>query len=175
MSVPRRIAPIWLGCCPVPPRCALCGPAPSPSPPSRVKALVQRQGQGAADVFPFFIGGPPPSHAQVDALDGRSFMARVRPDLLNLATAEMLLARGIQRIEIDALTFDRVRLRHIGRAYTRGRVTEMAAWFRERGVEVSMVLAVGLPGSHHFDALQDAADACAPEGPPPCIHLGMKN
>lgn len=160
MTRPGRIAPIWLGCCPVPPRCVLCAPAPPPPSVTSVQSIVDRAEDGAGAVVPFFIGGPPPNHEQVDAVGGRSFMARVRPDLLDMATARFLLGRGLKRIEFDTLTFDPVRLRQIGRAYSRERVTEMALWFRERGVEISMVLGVGLPGAHHFDALQDAADVC---------------
>jgi histone acetyltransferase (RNA polymerase elongator complex component) len=83
-------------------------------------------------------------------------MARVRPDLLGTAEAERLVRAGILRVELDVLTFDALILKQVGRSYTPQNVRQIAKWFRGHGVEVSMVLAVGLPGTHHFDALRDA-------------------
>ena len=154
-----RIAPIWLGCCPTGPRCMLCNPPPPSPGADLIEALLSREDvEGQASV-PFFIGGPPPTERQVEAAQHRPFMARVRPDLLGPGEAERLVNAGVLRIELDVLSFEASTLRRVGRDYTPKRVREIATWFRERGVEVSTVLAVGLPGTHHFDSLRDAKRA----------------
>lgn len=155
--------PVQLGCCPDAPRCVLCAPSAEPPAPETVAALCESYERDRVrdgdDVFVAFYGGPPPADALIEPIGDRPFRVRVRPDLLTRADAARLVARGCRGIELDALTFDDGVLKAAGRRYTGARLREMVGGLRAHGVDVGLVLAPGLPGSTHDDALRDAAAA----------------
>ena len=103
------IVPVVLGCCPDNPRCVLCPPPPPPPAPETVAALVdhyRRERSAPEDTLCVgFYGGAPPPDPLLDALDGLPFRIRVRPDLLSRSRAAALLGRGLEGVELDALTF----------------------------------------------------------------------
>lgn len=156
------VAPIQLGCCPDEPRCRLCVPRP-PVTPALVDALIETitDERGSAPDRVVFFGGAPPDDALLDAAGGLPVEVRVRPDLLDRATARHLVDRGVQRIELDALTFHTPSLRAIDRPYAGPRVVTMAEALRDQGIEVGLVLSIGLPAHSHAEALADAHQARA--------------
>jgi hypothetical protein len=152
------IAAIPLGCCPGAPRCALCPPAPPPPAPEVVAALAaatERDRPAAGPVRVGFYGGAPPSPALVAAAGGRPLHVRVRPDLLDRATARALVDAGTVHVELDALTLRDEALRAIGRPYRAARVLEQLDGLRALGVEVGIVLAPGLPDTSFETFLAD--------------------
>ena len=155
------VAPVVLGCCPVAPRCLLCAP-PRPAPdPGAVAALVERHRQAEPPFRVGFYGGPAPSDALLDAIDGVPFVARVRPDLLTRAELDRLAARGAIGIELDALTFGDAALVAVRRHHRAKVVLEQIEGIRDRGLRVGVVLAPGLPGTSHATAVDDAHIAAA--------------
>jgi len=151
-----RVAPVPLGCCPQEPRCQLCNPPPHVPSLDLIRALAGHYDREEVPSRPYFIGGPPPSDAQLLACDGRSVSIRVRPDLLTKTRAAQLVAQGVVRVELDALTFsDRV-LKECGRPYSSAYVRSMARGLRSLGAEVGLVLAPGLPSTDHGSSLRDA-------------------
>lgn len=151
------VVPVNLGCCPSEPRCVLCNPAPVAPGPETVAALVELYAAEAdGDVLVRFFGGPPPGDALLDAIGGRAFDVRVRPDLLTRADAERLRRAGCVGFELDALSFDDLAVRAIRRRHRRALVLEQAATLRDAGTRVGVVLAIGLPGTSLESALVDA-------------------
>jgi histone acetyltransferase (RNA polymerase elongator complex component) len=102
-----------------------------------------------------FFGGPPPPAALVAAAE-RPFVARVRPDLLTRSVLEWLADGGATGIELDALTFVDTALRACGRHYSRRMLEQQMDGIRAAGLRVGIVLAPGLPGTTHDDAIEDA-------------------
>ncbi|MEQ1571217.1 MAG: hypothetical protein ABMA64_36650 [Myxococcota bacterium] len=159
---PATIVPVVLGCCPHPPRCLLCAPPPGPTSADVVRALIHNYRDRAGPEAPLrvgFYGGAPPSDAQLDALDGLPFHARVRPDLLTRSEAARLVDRGAVGIELDALTFDDVALRAAGRKYSGRQLDEQLAGIAALGAQPGIVLAPGLPHTDHPAAVRDAERA----------------
>lgn len=154
------LVPVVLGCCPDPPRCALCPPPPRPPAVDTVSALLQHYASERAPVggavHASFFGGAPPADELLDALGGRPFRVRVRPDLLDRAGAERLVRRGCTAVELDALTFDDAALRGVGRRYSGRRVRQMAGALRAMALRVGVVLAPGLPDTDFATARADA-------------------
>jgi hypothetical protein len=155
-----RVVPVVLGCCPTSPRCLLCPPPPPAPDPESVRALVELY-QDASAVRVGFYGGEPPSDELLDAIGGLPFVARVRPDLLTRARARELQARGATGIELDVLTFRDDVLKMVGRPYRSKLVLEQLDGLASLGLSVGVVLAPGLPGTSHDDAVADAR-LCAP-------------
>lgn len=110
----------------------------------------------AAEVQVGFFGGPPPTDAWLDALDGAPFSCRVRPDLLTRADLARLLARGLRSLELDLLTWHDDALRAIGRRHRGALVRQQLDALRSAGVRTGVVLAPGLPGTDHATAVRDA-------------------
>ena len=77
------------------------------------------------------------------------------------ADVARLKAAGALGIELDVLTFDDGVLRNIGRHYRARLIHEQLEGIRALGLEVGVVLAVGLPGTHHQRAVEDARIAAA--------------
>ena len=154
----RVIAPIQLGCCREAERCRLCPPPPPWPDAVYVDALIEntRARRETDDVVTAFFGGAPPDAEQLEAAQGRTIAARVRPDLLSQADADRLLAHGVTEIELDVQTFHTPSLRAIRRRYPGERVKTMARGLRDRGFTVGMVLGIGLPGSSHAISVADA-------------------
>lgn len=148
--------PVVLGCCPHPPRCLLCGPAPE-VPPELVAALVEAtaRDKGPPTEVRFF-GGPPPTAAQLAAAGDLPKAVRVRPDLLSRAEADALVAAGVHAVELDVLSFHDPAVRAVGRAHRAALVREMVEGLRALGLHVGGVLTPGLPGTDHATALADA-------------------
>lgn len=137
----------------------LCNPAPPWPAPELVAALVSNYAERhnhPDDLVACFFGGEPPDEARVSALDGLPFQARVRPDALSRAQAKWLIDQGCTRIEVDVLTLDNAALRAVGRKYGSGLVLQMVEELLGWGVEVSVVLAPGLPGMSYDASLRDA-------------------
>lgn len=156
------VAAINLGCCPDEPRCALCAPSRAPQEPETIRALVEatrRDRSPARGLTVGFFGGPPPTNAQLDAIDGLPFVARVRPDLLTRADAARLVDRGATSLELDLLSFDDAVTRAAGRSYRSDLVDLMCAGLSGK-VRVVGVLAPGLPGASFDHAMRDAVHAC---------------
>lgn len=151
-----RFAPVPLGCCREARRCLLC--APPPAWPGADWVAAARVAAGPEPVTTFFVGGAPPDDAQL-AVAGAGPHARVRPDLLSRAEARRLIAAGVRRVELDALSFDDAVLVGVGRRHRAQVAREQADFLRAAGLEVSLILAPGLPGSSHALALADAAEA----------------
>lgn len=114
--------------------------------------------RGPVDGVAFF-GGPPPSDALLEACGDRTLHVRVRPDLLSRADAQRLLDRGVQEVELDALTFHTPSLRAIDRAYAGARIPTMAQGLSDLGFRVGAVLAIGLPEQSHGTSVADAQQA----------------
>jgi hypothetical protein len=153
------IAAIGMGCCHEQTRCVLCPPPPPLFDPETVEALAlatERDERRDRPVWVGFYGGPPPPPALVEAAGGRPLHVRVRPDLLDRATARRLIDAGAQCIELDALTLHNGILRSIGRRYRRSLIFEQLEGLREMGVENGIVLAPGLPGATFEMFLDDA-------------------
>lgn len=165
----RVVVPIDLGCCPgdAPVRCALCAPAPEMPDPELVDAYVVSARRELAEersddqLVVSFLGGPPPAAPLLDALDGATFTARVRPDLFTRTDLARLVDAGASAIEVDALTFDDHALRRCGRMYGGKRIDEILAGVRAAGLEAGIVLAPGLPGTDADTLLADARRADA--------------
>jgi histone acetyltransferase (RNA polymerase elongator complex component) len=87
---------------------------------------------------------------------GRPFVARVRPDLLTRAGQAALADGGALGIELDALTFSDPALRRCGRAHRARLVDQQLEGIRAAGLRAGVVLAPGLPGTCHADAIADA-------------------
>lgn len=154
------IVPVHMGCCPTAPRCRLCDGRASAS-PELVEALVEavtHETSSTPERVSFF-GGPAPSDAHLDAAGGLPIDVRVRPDLLDRATAAHLYDRGVRRIELDALTFHTPSLRSIHRTYAGPRVATMCEGLRAAGFEVGLVLMIGLPSHSHALCVDDAERA----------------
>ena len=146
------LVPVHLGCCPdLPTPCLLCGPEPGP--PSLEILRADIASRGGTHVG--FFGGPPPPAELVSAA-GLPFVARVRPDRLTRAVLERLADSGATGIEIDALTFVDTALRACGRHYRRRLLEQQMDGIRAAGLRVGVVLAPGLPGTTHDDAIEDA-------------------
>lgn len=159
----RVVVPVNLGCCPDEPRCLLCRAAPEPPSAETLLALAHAYARDRLvdvdDLVFGFYGGPPPPDDLLDAIAGRPFVLRVRPDLLSRQQARDLVDRGALGVEIDALTFDDAVLKAAGRRYRGGLVRQMAEGLAEHGVRVTLVLTPGLPGSTFASAMADAAEA----------------
>lgn len=156
MSATVVVAAVHLGCCPGPERCLLCAPSPRPMAPDTVAALVEATGRDRPGV-PLqvgFFGGPPPDPKLVASL-GVPARIRVRPDLLSRGLADELVSAGVVEVELDALSFDDLLLTGSGRPYGRNRVEKMVEGLRGKA-RLTAVLAPGLPGSSHAQALRDA-------------------
>lgn len=137
----------------------LCNPAPPWPTPEVVGALVTNYAERykhPADLVACFFGGEPPDEAMVSALGGLPFQVRVRPDAMSRAQAKWLMDQGCTRIEVDLLTLDNAALRSIGRKYSSGLALQMVQELLGWGVDVSVVLAPGLPGMSYEDSLRDA-------------------
>jgi hypothetical protein len=156
---PATIVPIALGCCSDEPRCLLCPPAPPRPDRDLVQALIVHYDDGEEPLRVGFFGGAPPDDELLDAIDGLPFVARVRPDLLSRADAVRLARRGAIGIELDALTFVDAALKGVGRRYRAARVEEQLEGIASLGIEPGIVLAPGLPGTTHADAVADARKA----------------
>jgi histone acetyltransferase (RNA polymerase elongator complex component) len=102
-----------------------------------------------------FFGGPPPSPELVRAA-GLPFVARVRPDLLSRAALAQLADQGALGVELDALTFVDPALRLCGRHHRARLVEQQLEGIRAAGLRAGIVLAPGLPGTTHTDAVADA-------------------
>lgn len=153
---PPIVVPVVLGCCPDAPRCALCAPPPQPPDAELVQALVENYRRDGRALRVGFYGGAPPTDAQLDAIAGLPFVARVRPDLLSRSELARLADRGATGIELDALTFHDPALASIGRRYRAARVCEQLAGIACAGLAPGLVLAPGLPSTSHAVAVEDA-------------------
>jgi histone acetyltransferase (RNA polymerase elongator complex component) len=102
-----------------------------------------------------FFGGPPPP-APLVAAAGLPFVARVRPDLLSRKVLDQLVEQGATGVELDALTFSDPVLRACGRRYRSQLIEQQIDGIRAAGLRVGVVLAPGLPGTTHDDAIEDA-------------------
>ncbi len=156
----RVIVPVNLPCCAEPPFCHLCAPTASAVTAELVDALIFHYRNDVArdgdQLLVSFFGGAPPSEALLEATGDLPVRARVRPDLLTRAEAARLVSAGTVAIELDALSMHDPSLRAIGRQHRSGIIPEMSAGLREQGVEVGIVLAVGLPRSDHDSCIEDA-------------------
>lgn len=155
----RVVVPVLLGCCPDTPRCLLCPPPPERPGPELVDALVWSYRDAAppgATLRVGFYGGMAPDDTLVDAIGGLPFVARVRPDLLTRDDARRLVDRGAIGIELDALTFRDAALKAVGRRYRSALVLEQLRGIAALGIDPGIVLAPGLPGTSHDDAVEDA-------------------
>lgn len=152
------VVPVVLGCCPDEPRCLLCAPPPEPPTAELVDALIWSYRDPAPQKLlrVGFYGGDVPSDDLLDAIGDLPFVARVRPDLLTRDAARRLVDRGAIGIELDALTFHDAALKAIGRRYRAHLVLEQLDGLLALGVEPGIVLAPGLPGTCHADAMEDA-------------------
>lgn len=150
------VVPVQLGCCPEPAtRCDLCVPVTPPT--AEVVAAWMEQEEPAA--WGAFFGGRPPTAAELDALGAHPFTVRVRPDLLRRADARRLADRGCIRVELDALSFHDRAVRAVGRRHRASLVHEIRVGVQSMGMAAGVVLAVGLPGTTHRDAVDDAVAA----------------
>lgn len=137
----------------------LCPPAPDPMEPDTITALAEateRDRDKVDRAWVGFYGGAPPTRAQVEAAQGRPLFVRVRPDLLDRATARWLLDAGTVTFELDLLSFHNKALRATRRPYRRSLLLEQLEGLCEMGARVSAVLAPGLPGSTYQSFLSDA-------------------
>ncbi|MEQ1507528.1 MAG: hypothetical protein ABMB14_35185 [Myxococcota bacterium] len=155
------VVPVQSGCCPDHPRCLLCPPPPPAPSAELVEALVEHYRDGDRPLRVGFYGGAPPTDPQLDAIGGLPFVARVRPDLLGRADLARLVAAGAVGIELDAATFHDPALKAIGRRYRAARVLEQLDGIAAAGIAPGIVLAPGLPGTSHLDAVEDARIAAA--------------
>jgi len=147
-----NLVPVHLGCCPdLATPCILCGPAPARPSVDVLRAEVATR--GATHVG--FFGGPPPA-AELVVAAGLPFVARVRPELLTRGVLERLAESGATGIELDALTFVDTALRACGRHYRRRLLEQQIDGIRAAGMRAGVVLAPGLPGTTHDDAIDDA-------------------
>lgn len=150
------IVPIQLGCCPPDgPRCDLCIPTEPPT----AEVIAAWLDQEDPSAIPAFFGGRPPTDAELASLGGRPFTVRVRPDLLSRADARRLVDAGCTRVELDALSFDDLAVRSVGRTHRAALVHEIRSGVQALGMQAGVVLAVGLPGSDHHRAVEDAREA----------------
>ncbi len=146
------IVPVQLGCCPDPAhRCDLCVPTRPPT-AEGIRGWVEAEPHAQVA----FFGGRPPSDAELAALDGRPFTARVRPDLLSRADATRLAEAGCLRIELDVLSLHDAAVKAVGRAHRAALVHEIRNGVQGLGMQAGVVLAVGLPGTSFDDAVDDA-------------------
>lgn len=146
------IVPVHLGCCPEAARCALCPPAEDPPGPDVISALVDRDDH----ILPMFFGGPPPTDAQVDALQGRPFGIKVRPDLFSRADLDRLTVRGLREVELDALSFEDEATKSVGRRHRADAVLGIAAALRSRDLVAGITLTPGLPTQSADSCRRDA-------------------
>jgi len=135
-----------------------------------VRALVrhyaeERAPPGPAAVAVGFFHGGLPSEDLLDACAGLPLRLSCSPADLDRAGLARLRARGLQRVELEALTLDAGVLRRLGRGYQPTRVLQMIHALREAGVEVGVVLSPGLPGASHAGALADAERLLAGAAP----------
>jgi hypothetical protein len=162
MSAPRPgpavVVPVQLGCCPPGgARCVACGPPPEAPGPDVVAALVEVYVRDRGEpVRVSFLGGALPADALLDAIAPRPFTVRVRPDLLDRATAKRLAARGCVAVELDAWTLDDRTLATARRPYTARIVRQQLEGLPAFGLSPGIVLAPGLPDSSHAIAVADA-------------------
>lgn len=159
------VVPVKLGCCPDSPRCLLCPPPPESPDPAGIAALVEhyRATRARADrpMRVGFYGGAPPSARTIEAIGDLPFVARVRPDLLSRSDAARLADAGATGIELDALSFDDGAIKSGGRRYRGRLVREQLEGIRALGLQAGTVLAPGLPGTTHHDAVRDAEEAAS--------------
>ncbi len=160
LALPPVVVPVPLGCCPGPTRCVLCAPAPPPPDRELIAKLVAHYAASRRSpdqpLAVAFFGGPPPDTAWLEAAGRHPKAARVRPDLLTRAEARRLTESGVVSIELDALTLEGRALREAGRAHRAGLVLEQLADLPRFGLRRGVVLAPGLPGTDHADAVRDA-------------------
>jgi hypothetical protein len=155
---PAVVAPVHLGCCPPGgPPCLLCG-ASTPQPdPEAVAALVEATVRDRGEpVRVAFLGGDPPPDVLLDAIAGRPFTARVRPDRLDRARTEALARRGCVAVELDVGTMSERALAECRRPYAPRLVRQQLQGLPGYGLAAGVVLAPGLPGTAHATAVDDA-------------------
>ncbi|MEO0605962.1 MAG: hypothetical protein AAF211_31325, partial [Myxococcota bacterium] len=154
-----------LGCCPDHPRCLLCPPPPPDPEPSLIEQLVDHYSSARRDpeqpLAVAFFGGPPPRSEWLAAAGDRPKAVRVRPDLLTRADVTRLADHGVISVELDALTLHAGALRELGRRHRAKLILEQLEGLPAYGLRRGVVLAPGLPGTSHDDALRDA-EALAP-------------
>ncbi len=153
------ILPVDLGCCAGSVRCLLCAPVRPLEPASIAHFVDEARADGPVQVS--FLGGRPPDAAELAALRGTPFTARVRPDALSREGLATLVAAGCRGIELDAGSVSDHGLRRSGRAYSGARVLQILAGIRATGIETGVVLAPGLPGTD-AEILFDDARRLAP-------------
>ena len=129
--------------------------------PEIVRGLIEMYRERSATARVGFYGGIPPGDDLLEAIDGMPFVARVRPDLLTRARAADLARAGALGIELDALTFSDAALRAAGRRYRGKLLVEQIEGISALGLRVGVVLAPGLPGTSHADAIEDARIAAS--------------
>lgn len=124
-----------------------------------VDHYVEERATEGQTVVASFFGGAPPDDSLLQATGQLPKTVRVRPDLLTRQRAQELVAAGVVAVELDALTFDDRALSRSGRTYRGSLVKEMALGLRSHGLEVGVVLAIGLPSTSHDTCMRDVAMA----------------
>lgn len=167
------IVPVDLGGSPT--ACRVRPPRRAPPEAETLRALVhhyaeERTPPGPVDVVvAFFRGGLPPDDL-LSAMSGHALRLSCSPADLDRDAAARLQARGLRRVELEALSLERDVLRRLGRGYAPGRVLGMVSGLREMGLEVGVVLSPGLPGASHASAIADAERLLA-EAPPDFVRV----
>lgn len=151
--------PVVLGCCPPgAERCRLCAPS-KPVLPATIRALIASTQRDHPDtgLRVQFYGGAAPSDAQLDAIGDVPFGCRLRPDAFTWSTWDRLRERGLQHLELDALSLHERSLKAIDRPYSAALIPKILQAVQGHLPEVGVVLAVGLPHSDHGSVLKDVA------------------
>lgn len=172
MSPPPRqrriLVPVDLGGSPTP--CLVRPPLRKPPDPATVAALVEsyrrdRAPPGGLPIEVAFFHGGLPDPALVAAAGSHPLRLSCPPGDLSRSQVEDLVRAGLHTVEVEALTFDEGVLRDCRRGYGARQARALLRGLKELGLRVGLVLAPGLPGGSHEQALRDAAVAAGQEDP----------
>lgn len=160
----RVVVPIDLGGSPT--ACAVRPPLRPRPVADTVAALVahyaaERRPQPDTPLEVAFFHGGLPTVDLVTAAGGHALRLAVQPADVEREDAEALRRRGLQTVEVEALTLHDAPLRDLRRGYGRARVEGLIRGLKELGFRVGLTLWPGLPGTSHAMAVEDADRAVA--------------
>ncbi len=144
-----------------PHRCAMA-PQRRPLPtPDLVAALVahyatERRTDPAQPLEVTFFHGGVPSESLLQAAGDHSLRVACLPGDLTPEGVRALWALGVRTLELDVMTFDSRARRGVGRRMSERALRLQLMGLRDLGFRVGVVLAPGLPGSSHAQAVEDA-------------------